>query len=82
MPTLTGSSIAKAKSKGSTKAQDAYRQIKEALLTGQLKPGERLVEARICEAFGLRRGPVREALMRLDGEGLIRKQGAYRGARG
>jgi DNA-binding GntR family transcriptional regulator len=67
------------KSGPKTKAQDAYHRIKQGLLKGMFKPGERLVEAKICESFGFRRGPVREALLLLHGEGLIRKDGAYKG---
>ena len=60
-----------------TKTQAAYRQIKKSLLAGEFKPGEQFAEKRICEALGLSRGPVREALLLLHGEGLFRKQGAY-----
>ncbi len=62
-----------------TKAQDAYHLIKQGLLSGMFKPGERLVEAKVCKSLGLRRGPVREALLLLHGEGLIKKEGAYKG---
>jgi DNA-binding GntR family transcriptional regulator len=67
------------KSGSKTKAQDAYLRIKQGLLQGMFKPGERLVETKICESFGFRRGPVREALQLLHGEGFIRKDGAYKG---
>jgi DNA-binding GntR family transcriptional regulator len=62
-----------------TKAQDAYHQIKQALLAGTFQPGERLVEARVCQTLGLRRGPVREALLQLHGEGFVKNEGAYKG---
>lgn len=62
-----------------TKAQDAYLLIKQGLHSGMFKPGERLVEAKVCESLGLRRGPVREALLLLHGEGFIKKEGAYKG---
>ena len=62
-----------------TKSQHAYRLIKESLLNGMFKPGERLVEAKICESLGIQRGPVREALLLLHGEGFVRNQGPYKG---
>ena len=62
-----------------TKAQDAYHLIKQGVLSGTFKPGDRLVESKVCETLGLRRGPVREALLLLHGEGFIRKEGAYKG---
>ena len=62
-----------------TKAQDAYDQIKHGLLSGAFQAGERLVEAKVCQSLGLRRGPVREALLKLHGEGFIKKEGAYKG---
>src|SRR5687768_7012336 len=60
------------------KAQNAYHQIKRAVLAGTFQPGERLAESRVCEALGLSRAAVREALIRLQGEGFIKKQGACR----
>lgn len=62
-----------------TKSQEAYRRIKAALDSGHFKPGERLIEARVCRDLNLKRGPVREALLLLHGEGLVRKEGAYKG---
>jgi DNA-binding GntR family transcriptional regulator len=62
-----------------TKTQNAYIQLKQSLLLGRLKPGQRLIEAKLCEELGLGRGPVREALLLLHGEGFVRNQGAYRG---
>lgn len=74
MPAATATKTA-----NKTKAQDAYHLIKQGLLSGMFTPGERLVEAKICESFGFRRGPVREALLLLHGEGFIKKAGAYKG---
>jgi DNA-binding GntR family transcriptional regulator len=49
-----------------------YREIKRALLDGQFAPGELLPEDSLTDATGASRTPVREALMRLQGEGLVR----------
>ena len=49
-----------------------YREIKRALLDGQFAPGELLPEDSLTDATGASRTPVREALMRLQGEGLVK----------
>lgn len=41
------------------------------ILAHRLKPGERLIESALTRRFSVSRGPVREALRRLDAEGLI-----------
>ena len=46
-------------------------EIRAAILSGQFKPGERLVEDRLAEEFGVSRNPVREAMRTLASEGLI-----------
>lgn len=45
--------------------------IRQAILDGQLKPGERLKESALAETFGISRTPIREALMMLQTDGLI-----------
>ncbi|MGQ9515843.1 MAG: GntR family transcriptional regulator [Anaerolineae bacterium] len=46
--------------------------IREAILRGWLKPGQRLDQAEIAERFQVSRMPVREALRTLEAEGLVR----------
>jgi DNA-binding GntR family transcriptional regulator len=46
-------------------------ELREAILTGRLKPGERLVEGRLAEELGVSRNPVREAIRALATEGLV-----------
>jgi DNA-binding GntR family transcriptional regulator len=41
---------------------------------GELKPGERLYEKEICEALGVSRVPVREAVRLLQAQGLVRSE--------
>src|SRR5215218_2276600 len=62
-----------------TKTDAAYQKIKESLRSGVFAPGEVLSEAKIIKTLRLPRGPVRESLSRLEGEGLLRTRGAYRG---
>ena len=45
--------------------------LRERILSGQLAPGERLVEGKLSEEFGVSRMPVREALRALAAEGLV-----------
>jgi DNA-binding GntR family transcriptional regulator len=51
--------------------QQAYQKIREAIINGELKPGERLVEQRICKEFEVGRSPVREAIRLLQMEGHV-----------
>jgi DNA-binding GntR family transcriptional regulator len=46
--------------------------IREAILGGMLAPGERLKEEQLARELGTSRTPVREALLRLQSEGLVR----------
>ncbi|WP_018599968.1 GntR family transcriptional regulator [Mycobacterium sp. 155] len=57
----------------------AFIQIREAILTGALPPGTQLREAHIATEMKISRSPVREALSRLEEEGLVEKV-AFRGA--
>lgn len=50
---------------------DAYQQLKEDILRGVLRPGERLREEQIAARLQLSRTPVREAIRRLQAEGLL-----------
>lgn len=48
--------------------------LREAIATGELVRGERLIEAELAERFGVSRGPVRDAFTILQGEGLVESQ--------
>lgn len=52
-------------------SEQAYQQVRAAIVENRYPPGSRLVEARIAEDLGLSRTPVREALRRLEAEGLV-----------
>jgi len=49
-----------------------YEYLKTAILSGHLNPGERLTEEYLAETLGVSRTPVREALHKLESEGLIK----------
>jgi DNA-binding GntR family transcriptional regulator len=52
-------------------ANDIHQRLRDRILSLQIKPGARLVEDEICEMLDAGRTPVREALLRLQGEGLV-----------
>ncbi len=51
--------------------QQVVRLIREDILNGVLAPGQRLVENALCEAYGVSRTVIREALRQLETERLI-----------
>jgi len=51
--------------------ETAYRFIRSAIISGDLRSGETLQESRLAERIGVSRTPVREALSRLSNEGLV-----------
>jgi DNA-binding GntR family transcriptional regulator len=51
--------------------ETAYRFIRQAIVSGDLKSGETLQESRLASRIGVSRTPVREALSRLSNEGLV-----------
>lgn len=53
--------------------------LRDAITSGALRPGERLNQAELAKRLGVSRMPVREALRRLEAEGLVTLQ-PYRGA--
>lgn len=50
-----------------------YERLKQAILVGELVPGEQLVEATLAEWCQVSRTPIREALMRLEQDGLVHR---------
>lgn len=54
-----------------TQADRAYKTILNRLLFLDYQPGELLNEVQMCEELGIGRTPVREALKRLEGDGLV-----------
>ena len=48
-----------------------FNTLREAILTGDIEPGERLMEIRLAEKLGVSRTPIREAIRMLQLEGLV-----------
>lgn len=63
----------------SMKSLVAYQKIRDLILSGQKLPGSRLILLDLETELGIGRGPIREALMRLDRSGLV-KNIPYKGA--
>lgn len=49
-----------------------FHTLRQAILKGELKPGERLMEIHLAQKLGVSRTPVREAIRKLELEGLVR----------
>lgn len=58
-----------------TQTNQIYAQLRQAILTLELPPGSPMTERELESEFGASRTPVRAALLRLDTEGLVRRQG-------
>jgi DNA-binding GntR family transcriptional regulator len=57
-----------------------FEAIREAIVSGTLAPGERLMEVQLAEELGVSRTPVREAIRRLELEGyvvMVPRKGAF-----
>ncbi|EGW43062.1 hypothetical protein HMPREF0178_03962, partial [Bilophila sp. 4_1_30] len=61
------------------KSLTAYEMIRNMILSGEALPGTRLVLTELEEKMGVGRGPIRDALMRLDKSGLVQNI-PYKGA--
>lgn len=48
-----------------------FNSLREAIIIGELRPGERLMEVQLAEKMGVSRTPVREAIRKLELEGLV-----------
>ncbi len=51
----------------------AYKAVSELIRRRQVRGGEVIVESKVAELLGVSRTPLREALQKLEGEGLVRK---------
>jgi len=65
--------------KAIAQAPNLVEQVRDALLSeiasGQLKPGERIIQEQIAQALGVSRQPVQQALMLLRNQGVLRDAG-------
>lgn len=65
---LSGAPVA---SESLTLADRVFSQIQDAIVKGELLPGSKMSEAELASRYGVSRGPLREALRRLEGRKLL-----------
>src|SRR4051812_4168761 len=58
-----------------TLAERTYRAVRDAIGAGELRPGEKVTERGLAERFAVSPTPVREAIRRLEQDGLIERTG-------
>jgi DNA-binding GntR family transcriptional regulator len=57
-----------------------FESLREAIIQGRLKPGERMMEIQLADEMGVSRTPIREAIRKLELEGfvvMVPRKGAY-----
>lgn len=57
--------------KSSTLADDVFDQIRTSIIKGELAPGSKVNEPQLSKQYGISRGPLREAIRRLEGCKLV-----------
>jgi len=68
---LAESELLSTRAASQTLSDDAFEQIQNAIVTGQIEPGTRISEQFLSSRFGIGRGPLREAIRRLEGRRLV-----------
>jgi DNA-binding GntR family transcriptional regulator len=63
-----------------TKAELVYERLRDAILTGELRPGERVNIDALSRELGISKIPLREAVQRLTGQGLVVQPNPHAGA--
>lgn len=60
---------------GESKSGVLYAQLRRDLTAGEFAPGARISEAELSRVYGVSRSPIREAVVRLEAEGLLSRSG-------
>lgn len=53
----------------------AYLALRRDIVSGEIKPGEKLIEVVLADRYGVSRTPIREALRRLEQDDLVQRDG-------
>src|SRR5947209_19061185 len=56
---------------GQSLRAEVRERLRQAIMQGELKPGEQIVESRLARQLGISQAPVREALRELEQMGLV-----------
>lgn len=67
-------------SQGRTLTEHVFKQIQTAIVLGQIPAGSKISEPELARTYGISRGPLREAIHRLEGQRLVERT-AHVGAR-
>ena len=51
--------------------EDIATNLSDAIIDGQIQPGEQIIETDLQKTLGISRAPIREALLKLEGQGLV-----------
>jgi DNA-binding GntR family transcriptional regulator len=51
--------------------EDITDSLRDAIIEGRLQPGQQIVEKELQKTLGVSRAPIREALLKLEGQGLV-----------
>ncbi len=62
---------ARLEARGSALANTVYELLAQAIVDGHLAPGERVRDVEIADLYGISRTPVREAIQRLERQGMV-----------
>jgi DNA-binding GntR family transcriptional regulator len=68
------SSLRPRMTKPASLSDQVYEQLRSSIISAERNPGEKLVELEIAAQMGTSQGPVREALQRLERDGLVERQ--------
>ncbi|MEJ2166000.1 MAG: GntR family transcriptional regulator [Desulfobacterales bacterium] len=52
--------------------EDIANNLSDAIIEGRIEPGQQIIETDLQRALGVSRAPIREALLKLEGQGLVR----------
>ncbi len=61
------------KAESLTHADRVFQTLQSAITKGEIKPGSKISETELAQSYGVSRGPLREALQRLESRGLIER---------
>ena len=54
-----------------TRSEQVFRRIQAAIIKGEIAPGSKISEPELARTYGISRGPLREAIHRLEGQRLL-----------
>lgn len=68
---VTDNTVDKPDGEGHTLSEQVFRTIQAAIVKGEIAPGSKISEPELARTYGISRGPLREAIHRLEGQRLL-----------